>query len=54
MPSELKRLRQLEEDISKLKRLVADLSLDIAMLLDVLQESSEACDVLPGVYPFIG
>ena len=35
-PSELKRLRQLEEENSKLKRLVADLSLDKAMLQDVL------------------
>lgn len=31
-PSELRRLRQLEEENSKLKRLVADLSLDKAML----------------------
>ncbi len=35
-PSELRRLRQLEEENSKLKRLVADLSLDKAMLRDVL------------------
>jgi putative transposase len=35
-PSELRRLRQLEEENSKLKRLVADLSLDKAMLPDVL------------------
>ncbi len=34
-PSELKRLKQLEEENSKLKRLVADRSLDKAMLLDV-------------------
>ena len=32
MPSEMRRLRQLEEGKSKLKRLVADLSLDKAML----------------------
>lgn len=36
MPSEVKRLRQLEEENGKLKRLVADLSLDKAMLQDVL------------------
>jgi putative transposase len=36
MPSEVKRLRQLEEMNAKLKRLVADLSLDKAMLQDVL------------------
>ena len=33
--SEAKRLRELESENSKLKRLVADLSLDIAMLKDV-------------------
>jgi putative transposase len=38
MPSEVKRLRQLEEEIGKLKRIVADLSLDKAMLHDVLQK----------------
>ena len=32
MPSEMRRLRQLEEENGKLKRLVADLSLDKAML----------------------
>ena len=35
-PSELRRLRQLEEENNKLKRLVADLSLDKIMLQDVL------------------
>lgn len=34
MPSEMRRLRQLEEENGKLKRLVADLSLDKAMLQD--------------------
>jgi len=37
MPSEMKRLKQLEEENSKLKRLVADLSLDRAMLQDVIK-----------------
>jgi len=36
MPSEVRRLRQLEEENGKLKKLVADLSLDKAMLQDVL------------------
>jgi putative transposase len=36
MPSEMKRLRQLEEENAKLKRIVAGLSLDKAMLQDVL------------------
>jgi putative transposase len=39
MPSEMKRLRQLEEENAKLKRLVADLSLDKAMLQDVVSRS---------------
>jgi putative transposase len=37
-PSELRQLRQLQEESTKLKRLVADLSLDNAMLQDVLGE----------------
>ena len=36
--SELRRLRQLEEENRKLKQLVADLSLDKAMLQDVIQK----------------
>ena len=36
MPSEVRKLRQIEEENAKLKRLVADLSLDKAMLQDVL------------------
>ena len=38
MSSEMKRLRQLEDENSKLKRIVADLSLDKAMLQDVLSK----------------
>lgn len=41
-PSELRRLRQLEEENAKLKRLVADLSLDKAMLQDVLKKNYKA------------
>ena len=36
MSSEMKRLRELQEENAKLKRLVADLSLDKAMLQDVV------------------
>lgn len=36
--NELRRLRQLEEENHKLKQLVADLSLDKAMLQDVLKK----------------
>jgi len=35
-PSDVRRLKQLEEENTKLKKLVADLSLDKAMLQDVL------------------
>jgi putative transposase len=38
MPSEMKRLRQLEEENAKLKGIVADLSLDKAMLQGVLSK----------------
>lgn len=37
MPSEMKRLRQLKEENGKLKKIVADLSLDKAMLQDVIR-----------------
>ena len=36
-PSELRRLRQLEEENTRLKKLVADLSLDKSMLQDVVR-----------------
>jgi putative transposase len=38
LPSDIKRLRQLEEENAKLKKLVADLSLDKIMLQDVLSK----------------
>ena len=37
MPSEMKRLKQLEEENGKLKKIVAELSLDKAMLQDVIR-----------------
>lgn len=37
MPSEMRRLKQLEEENVRLKRLVADLSLDKEMLQDVVR-----------------
>ena len=39
MPSEMKRLKQIEEENGRLKKLVADLSLDKAMLQDVLKKN---------------
>ena len=38
--TELRRLRQLEEENSKLKQIVADLSLDKQMLQDVLKKNA--------------
>jgi putative transposase len=38
MPSEMKRLRQLEEENGRLKKLVADLSLDKEMLQEVVRK----------------
>ena len=37
MPSEMERLRQLEEENGKLKKIMADLSPDKAMLWDVIR-----------------
>lgn len=37
LPSEMKRLKMLDEENARLKRLVADLSLDKAMLRDVIK-----------------
>lgn len=37
LPSEMKRLKMLDEENARLKRLVADLSLDKAMLQDVIK-----------------
>lgn len=45
MPSEMKRLRQLEEENGKLKKLVADLSVDRAMLQDIIRQKLRS---LPG------
>ena len=38
-PSEMKRLKMLEEENGKLKKLVADLSLDRAMLQNVIKRN---------------
>ena len=37
MPSEMKRLRELEDESARLKRIVADLTLDREMLHDVIK-----------------
>jgi putative transposase len=41
-PSEARELKQLRDENTKLKRIVADLSLDKVMLQDVVQKSGEA------------
>lgn len=38
MPSDMKRMKQLEDENAKLKKLVADLSLDKIMLQDVISK----------------
>lgn len=38
MPSDMKKMKQLEEENAKLKKLVADLSLDKLMLQDVISK----------------
>jgi putative transposase len=38
MPSEVRKLKQLQEENTRLKRLVADLSLDKEMLQDVIRK----------------
>lgn len=47
-PSELKRLKQLEEENHRLKKLVADLSLDKAMLQDVVAKNVWSAPLLQG------
>ena len=37
MPSEMKRLRELEQENAQLKRIVADLTLDKSMLQDIVR-----------------
>jgi putative transposase len=49
MPSEMKRLKQLEEENGKLKKIVADLSLDKAMLQDVLSRNVWSAPSLQGL-----
>lgn len=48
MPSEMKRLRELEEENSRLKKIVADLSLDREMLQDVIKRNVWSAPRLQG------
>lgn len=48
MPSEVRRLKQLEEENARLKRMVADLSLDKDMLQDVIRRNVWSAPPLQG------
>ena len=48
MPSEMKRLRQLEDENQRLKKLVADLSLDKEMLQDVIRRKIDCPEATDG------
>ena len=50
--SDAKRLKELEDENRRLKRMVADLSLDKQMLQDVCQKSGEACGKASRGRPF--
>lgn len=49
LPSEVKRLRQLEDENNRLKKIVADLTLDKAMLQDVLSKNVWSAPLLQGM-----
>ena len=53
LPTEMKRLTQLEDENGKLRKLVADLSLDKEMLQDVIRRCS-ASTILTVVLPHEG
>jgi putative transposase len=43
LPSDMRRLKQLEDENTKLRKLVADLSLNREMLQDVIRQKWKAC-----------
>jgi putative transposase len=52
--SEIRRLKQLEDENAKLKRVVADLTLDKAMLQDVLRKNVWSAPALQGIWISVG
>ena len=48
LPTEMKRLKQLEDENGKLRKLVADLSLDKEMLQDVIRRNVWSAPSLQG------
>jgi len=47
LPTEMRRLKQLEDENAKLRKVVADLSLDKEMLQDALRELTTAVRLMP-------
>jgi putative transposase len=43
LPSEMRRLKQLEDENTRLKKIVADLTLDREMLQDVIRRKRQSC-----------
>ena len=50
LPTEIRRLKQLEDENNKLKRIVADLSLDKEMLQDALRRNVWSAPSLQGLW----
>ena len=50
LPTEIRRLKQLEDENNKLKRIVADLSLDKEMLQDALSRNVWSAPSLQGLW----
>src|SRR5437868_6571570 len=50
LPSEMKRVKQLEEENGRLKRIVADLSLDKEMLQDVIRRNVWSAPSMQGFW----
>lgn len=48
MPPEIRKLKQLEDENARLKKIVADLTLDREMLQDVIRRSFKACSEAGG------
>ena len=49
LPPEMRRLKQLEDENAKLKRIVADLTLDREMLQDVIRRNVWSAPALQGI-----
>jgi putative transposase len=54
MPSEVKKLRQIEEETARLRKVVADLTLDKEMLQEVIRRPGAARVPRPALVPGSG